>query len=129
MTPTKTRVLYLEDDEDAREMVTFMLGQSDIEVAPAITAEEAWRLAKAQRFDLYLLDGMLPCGDSLDLCRDLRDYDPFTPILFYSAMAFDTDIKNGMAAGANGYLVKPYSGDLSETVLDTIRNAQAKQAA
>ena len=117
------RVLYLEDDEDARDMVTFILNSSGIEVVAAEASDEAARLAKRGNFDLYLLDGLLPSGDSLELCRELRRLAPSTPIIFYSALGFPSDIKNGLAAGANLYLVKPYSGDLAETVLNTIQMA------
>ena len=124
---TQIRVLYLEDDDDSREMVSFILSHAGMEVIEAITTEEAWRLAQIELFDLYLLDGLLPFGDSLKLCRDLREYAPSTPILFYSALGFPTDIKSGLAAGANGYLVKPYNGDLPETILQTIREAKASE--
>ncbi len=121
----KMRFLYLEADAESRRMVTFMLSQSNIEVVLADTVTEAWRLANSQNFDLFLLDGLFPGGNSLNLCRKLREYAPNTPILFYSAMGFQSDIQNGLDAGANAYLVKPYEGDLSETVLNTILNAKS----
>lgn len=118
--PRNIRVLYLEDDEDSREMVRFMLGLSGIDVETALTVEEAERAAMTRNFDLYLLDGLLPCGDSLELCRTLRQFDPIKPIVFYTALGFQADVQKGLAAGANAYLIKPYSGDLSETVLKII---------
>ncbi len=121
--PEKIRVLYLEDDEDSRNMVSFLLDMSGIEVIAAITTEQAWQLATTRYFDLYLLDGLLPSGDSLSLCRDLREHAPMTPILFYSALGFPTDVENGIAAGANDYLIKPYSGDLPEVIFQAIRNS------
>jgi DNA-binding response OmpR family regulator len=120
---TKLQVLYVEDNEDARELVSFIFGLSDIDVILAKTAKEAWQLALKDRFDIYLLDGMLSDGPSLNLCRDLHKFAPNTPILFYSALAYPVDVQNGMDAGANGYLVKPYFGDLSEMVLNTVRKA------
>ena len=104
----KIRVLYLEDDEDSREMVTFMLNLSGIEVSSVTSSKDAARLAKSEIFDLYLLDGLLPTGDSLQLCRDLRADNPSTPIIFYSALGFQSDIQKGFEAGANDYLVKPF---------------------
>ncbi len=120
---TNIRVLYVEDNEDSSELVSFMFGLSDIEVIVTKTADEAWLLAHDLPFDLFLLDGKLLDGDTFKLCSDLHRYAPATPILFYTALAYQTDIKHGMDAGANGYLVKPYFGDLSETVLQTIRGA------
>lgn len=122
--PTELSVLYLEDDADTRAMVTFILERSNIEVVVAETAAEAWDLATDRSFDLYLLDGLLPNGNSLDLCRDLRKYAPCKPIVFYTALAFQGDIEKGMAAGANAYLVKPYFGNLSQTVLETVRGSR-----
>ncbi len=118
--PQKIRVLYLEDDGDSRELVSFMLGLSGIDVETALTVEQAERAATSGNFDLYLLDGLLPCGDSLELCRTLRQSDPMKPIVFYTALGFQADVQKGLAAGATAYLVKPYSGDLSETVLKII---------
>ena len=117
----KIRVLYLEDDEDSREMVTFMLNLAGIEVASVTSSKDAARLAKSDVYDLYLLDGLLPTGDSLQLCRDLRAENPSTPIIFYSALGFQSDIQKGLEAGANDYLVKPYNGDLSEAVLRAVQ--------
>lgn len=128
-TVSKIRVLYLEDDEDSREMVTFMLNLSGIEVSSVTSSKDAARLAKSEIFDLYLLDGLLPTGDSLQLCRDLRADNPSTPIIFYSALGFQSDIQKGMEAGANDYLVKPYNGDLSEAVLRAVQNASKDSTA
>lgn len=116
-------VLYVEDNEDSSELVRFMFGLSDIDVMVTKTAEEAWLLAQGLPFDLFLLDGQLLDGDTFKLCNDLHKYAPATPILFYTALAYQADIKHGMDAGANDYLVKPYFGDLSEMVLQTIRDA------
>jgi DNA-binding response OmpR family regulator len=122
--PQKTRVLYLEDDKDSREMVTFLLSSSSMEIATATTSEEAARLAENDPFDLYLLEGFLPAGDSFGLCRELRRNAPSTPIIYYSRLGFPTDIKKGLDAGADAYLVKPYAGDLKEAVTDIVLNAK-----
>jgi len=105
-------------------MVEFMFRQAGIDVAVATTLEEAWRLAKTQIFDLYLLDGLMDGISSLDLCRDLHLFAPLTPILFYSALAYAADIQNGLAAGAEDYLVKPYFGDLSATVTAAVKKSK-----
>ncbi len=122
--PTKLRILYLEDDPDSREMVTFMLAPSNIEVVTANNPVDAWRLTTTQSFDLYLLDCLVSGTNCLDLCRKLREYAPLAAILFYSGLASKADIERGLAAGANGYLVKPYFGDLAKTVLRTIRKVK-----
>ena len=126
---TNIRVLYLEDDPDALELVTFMLNLSGIQVITVTSFDEAARLAKNESFDLYLLDGLLPHGHSLDLCRELKQFHPETPVVFYSALGFPSDVRNGLAAGAAAYLVKPYSGDLAETIIKTIGKEKVRAAA
>lgn len=114
------RVLYAEDNEDSRIMVSMMCELSGIEVVTAMTIAEAWRSSLSERFDLFLLDLRFPDGDGLELCRRLRSaYGP-TPILIYSGRVYETDKKNGLAAGADGYLTKPYLADLPLTIRQII---------
>ncbi len=115
------RVLYAEDNTDACLMVSILLGFSNIDVITAETIANAWRLSQTEHFDLYLLDVKFPEGCGLELCRKLREYDKHTPIIFYSGGAFDTDKQNGLAAGANAYLTKPYIENLAETIMRAIR--------
>lgn len=122
-TPSKPNVLFLEDDADTRELVKFSLEQAGINVISAETVAKAWELAAVQNVDLYLLDGLIPHGDSIKLCRDLRKYAPDAPIVFYSGLAYKTDIQKGIDAGATAYLVKPYSGDLAEDILRYIHKS------
>jgi two-component system, OmpR family, copper resistance phosphate regulon response regulator CusR len=122
-------VLYLEDDQDSIELVKFTLGLDGINVRPVSTFEDALEMAQSGRFDLYLLDGLLQSGYSFDLCRQLRDLDPNVPIVFYSALGFPSDIKEGVSAGADVYLIKPFAGDLSATVRETIAEKKGLAAA
>jgi DNA-binding response OmpR family regulator len=108
MLPKNTaRVLYIEDHEDTRELVTLVLEQRSFEVVTGATIESALVLASSQRFDLYLLDSWLPDGSGLDLCRQIREFDKATPILFYSAAAYEMDRAEAIASGAQAYLIKP----------------------
>jgi DNA-binding response OmpR family regulator len=66
----------------------------------------------AAKFDLYLLDNWLPGMTGDDLCRKLCELDPITPVLFYSGAAYDSDKARAMAAGAQGYVVKPADPDV-----------------
>lgn len=123
-TPESTlHILLVDDDEDTCEMVTTMFAYSGIEVTTAGTIKDGWQLAQAEHFDLYLLDSRLPDGSGLELCRSLRTYMPHTPIVFYSANAFVSDIEKGLLAGANAYLTKPYMDDLAQTIFQTIKLA------
>ena len=101
------RVLYIEDHEDTRELVTLVLEQRSYEVVTGATIETGLVLARSQHFDLYLLDSWLPDGSGLDLCRRIREFDKATPILFYSAAAYEIDKDLALRSGAQAYLIKP----------------------
>jgi DNA-binding response OmpR family regulator len=101
------RVLYIEDHEDTRELVTLVLEQRSYEVVTGSTIKSGVALAGSQYFDLYLLDSWLPDGSGLELCRQIREFDKVTPILFYSAAAYEMDRTQAIESGAQAYLIKP----------------------
>lgn len=103
----RPRVLCVDDNEDARIMLTALLGVTLIEAKAVGTAAQALWCIRTERFDLYLLDSRLPDADGFELCRRIRDYDSQTPILFFSGAALDADKKKGIEAGANAYVIKP----------------------
>jgi DNA-binding response OmpR family regulator len=122
--PDRYRILYADDNEDSCALVNVMCQSSNIEVVTINTIAEAWQMAQSERFDLFLLDSKFPDGDGLELCRRLREYDSHTPILIYSGKAFEADKINGLAAGANDYLTKPYLGDLCVTIRQNIEQTK-----
>lgn len=113
-------VLYAEDNADASDLMSILLGFSEIKTTVAKNINEAWMLAQAEKFDLFLLDSHFPDGDGLDLCRRLRELEPLTPILFYSGYAYEADKQKGLAAGANVYLVKPDSENVVSTIQELV---------
>ena len=106
---TKHRILYVEDHEDTRELVTIVLQDRDYEVVTVQTIEAALNMLREVKFDLYLLESWLPDGSGIELCKRIRDRDGHTPILFYSAAAFEADQSSAIIAGAQGYLTTPAS--------------------
>jgi len=106
-TENTPRVLYIEDHEDTRELVTIVLEQKCYEVVTGSTIKSGVALAYSQQFDLYLLDSWLPDGSGLELCRLIREFDKATPILFYSAAAYEIDRAEAIKSGAQAYLIKP----------------------
>lgn len=104
-------ILYLEDDEDTRDLVTYLLAQSNYTVVAAENYHDALQLARANRFDLYLIDNWMSGGTGIELCQELRELDSRTPILFYSGAGYERDKQQAFAAGAQGYLVKPVTND------------------
>ena len=95
------RVLFVDDDEDACEILRLLMSSCGVDATCALSAVEAWPLIRGQFFDLYVLDGWLPGIDGFEFCRQIRESDSDTPILFYSGAAYDKDKQKGIAAGAN----------------------------
>lgn len=122
------RVLYIEDHEDTRELVTLVLEQKSVEVVTGATIASGVALAGSQHFDLYLLDSWLPDGSGLDLCRQIRGFDKVTPIVFYSAAAYEIDRDEAINSGAQAYLIKPSAPselcDLVTFLIETHRRVQ-----
>jgi DNA-binding response OmpR family regulator len=116
MLASKLQVLCADDNEDICLMLSILLGRQGIDVSTAGTATEALWLAREKRFDLLMLDSKFQDGDGFELCRKIRDFDLNTPILFYSGSAHETDKVKGLAAGAQGYVVKPELSSLVETI-------------
>ena len=101
----KRRVLLVDDEEDASDLVTLTLIEYTLVCARDF--DEGLRLAQQRGFDLYILDSWMPDKSGIELCRTIREFDPQTPILFYSAAAYERDIEEAIRAGAQDYLVKP----------------------
>ena len=123
------RILYIEDDQDTRELVTYVLAVSNYEVVAAANYEDALLLARTKHFDLYLIDNWMTGGSGIDLCKKLREFDSRTPILLYSGAAYESDKQQAFAAGAQAYLVKPVDNDeLIEEVSRIISAAKRTHA-
>ena len=119
------RILYIEDHEDTRELVTLLLAQKSYEVITGSTIKSGVALAGSERFDLYLLDSWLPDGSGVDLCQQIRTFDKTTPILFYSAAAYAADHEQALQSGAQAYLVKPSQpSELCDMVTDLIERSR-----
>ena len=104
------RVLVVEDDEHIRELVVLHLGLEGHTAVAVAEGTEALKLARAERFDLLILDLMLPGLDGVTLCRavrrDSRNAD--VPILMLTARRDEPDKVLGLDSGADDYLTKPF---------------------
>ena len=108
MSITKGHVLYCEDHDDTRILMTMMLQRAGFQVTPAENGTDCMKLARGgQVFDLYLLDHTFPDASGVTICKALREFDPHTPILFYSARAMAEEKEAAIKAGAQDYLIKP----------------------
>lgn len=124
-TLNEPRVLFVDDDEDACEMLRLLMRSCGIDATCALSASEAWALIGEQCFDLFVLDGWLPGIDGFEFCRQIRELDSDTPILFYSGAAYHADKQRGIAAGANAYVVKPDVDGLLQTIADLVAEVSA----
>ena len=122
MQPTKRRILCVDDDEDTCFMLTHLLGQENYEARTVKTVSEALELARSESFNLYILDEWFPKEAGLGLCRKIREFDPHTPIVFYSGAAFESDQEEALYAGAQAFVAKPYVEKLIETIHRLLSN-------
>lgn len=105
------RILLVEDDADFRELVQMTLEIAGFQVAAVDTLAAAVELARAQAFDLYVLDNRLPDGDGQELCQRIRRFDPRQPILFLSGEARSARVQEMISCGAQACLIKPVDPD------------------
>jgi CheY-like chemotaxis protein len=116
MSESKCRILYVDDHEDSAEMFRLLLSSPDYEVQTAQTVAEAIERAKAESFDLYVLDKRLPDGSGMDLCVMLNALTPGVPCIFYTGDAYEIHRQEAFAAGAKAYVPKPDVEALINTV-------------
>ena len=101
------RVLLVEDDARLASMVADYLGEAGFRLDVASNGAEAMRLVAADDFDAVILDLMLPDADGLDLCRSIRAKSDI-PLLMLTAKSLPEDVVQGLTAGADDYLAKPF---------------------
>lgn len=124
----QTRVLYVDQHDDSREMLCTLLAISQIDVTGVATAKNAVSLMESERFDLCLLESWLPVTDGFELCRILRERHPETPVVFFSGAAFDVDQKRGIEAGASAYVCKPDLNGLLGSITQFISHGEGVAA-
>jgi len=103
------RILLVEDEEHLIDAIKLNLELEEYTVKIAEDGKKAIDLWENQRFDLVLLDIMLPNVDGLTVCETIRLKDSEIPILILSAKGSSTDRIQGLKAGADDYLLKPFN--------------------
>jgi len=120
-----SRVLLVEDDEHLAEGLAFNLRNNGYEVLSVETGEEACDAVEQGRFDLILLDVMLPGINGVEVVRRIRRAGNTSPVLMLTARSRADEAVAGLDAGADDYITKPF--DIKE-VLARIRGALRRQA-
>ncbi len=108
--PTRETVLVVEDEPAIRDLLRLHLGLAGFDVHEVGDGRRGLDLARAQRFDLVILDIMLPGLDGVTLCRALRaeGANRHTPILMLTARDIESDKVVGLESGADDYVAKPF---------------------
>ncbi len=109
MTEPKTRILVVDDDARLRDLLNRYLNEQGYAVRVVPDATEMNRYLARERYDLMILDLMLPGEDGLSVCRRLRGGGENLPIIMLTAKGDDVDRIVGLEVGADDYLPKPFN--------------------
>ncbi len=115
-----TKILAVDDSASMRQMVSFTLQGAGYEVVEACDGQEALNKAKQNQVDLVLSDVNMPVMDGIALIKQLRTLPTYkyTPILMLTTESATDKKSEGKAAGATGWIVKPFNPD---QLLNTIK--------
>ena len=107
------KVLIAEDDRDSRELLGWLLQKLDYQVIATANGKEAWEAYKKGRFRIVISDVLMPELDGLELCRKIRllKQSKYTYIILMTALIGKKDYLEGMEAGADDFVTKPFDLD------------------
>jgi DNA-binding response OmpR family regulator len=103
------KVLVIEDDKSIADLLEIHLKDLNCEVKNVRDGSEGLKTATSESFDLIVLDLMLPKVDGLEICKEVRKKDIYTPILMLTSKSEEMDKVLGLEVGADDYLTKPFS--------------------
>jgi two-component system response regulator QseB len=125
---TRARLLLVEDDAELRAMLAELLTDNGYAVKAAADGQRGLHLGLTQNFDVLLLDRRLPVVGGMDLLAGLRSRGVTTPVLMLSAIAQAADRVEGLDAGAEDYLGKPFDIDELLARLRALRRRHLDEA-
>jgi two-component system, OmpR family, response regulator len=103
-----TRILLVDDEQSVQTLLSYPLRKDGYHVTSALDGREALERFEEGRFDLVILDLMLPKLDGVEVCRQLRRHSQ-VPIIMLTAKGSETDKVAGLEVGADDYITKPFS--------------------
>jgi DNA-binding response OmpR family regulator len=103
-----TRILLVDDEHSIQTLLSYPLRKDGYHVTSAQDGREALQRFEEARFDLVILDLMLPKLDGVEVCRELRSRSQ-VPIIMLTAKGSETDKVAGLEVGADDYITKPFS--------------------
>jgi DNA-binding response OmpR family regulator len=123
---TKATILIVDDEPINLDIIRAHLENNNYELLVASNGHEAWSILQAApaRFDVIILDRMMPGMDGMQLLSNIKDNDllEHVPVVMQTAKAESRDIVEGINAGAYYYLTKPYEGDVLKTIVRSAVN-------
>jgi DNA-binding response OmpR family regulator len=123
---TKATILIVDDEPINLDIIRAHLENDNYELLMASNGHEAWSMLEAApaRFDVIILDRMMPGMDGMQLLSNIKDNDflEHVPVVMQTAKAESRDIVEGINAGAYYYLTKPYEGDVLKTIVRSAVN-------
>lgn len=120
------KILLIEDDPAILNGITEVLKAEFYDVTSAADGEKGYKTAMREKFDLIILDLMLPYKDGFEICRDLRKEEILTPIIMLTSKKDEVDKLVGLEMGADDYITKPFSlKELLARIKAVLRRSQA----
>jgi len=105
----QSRILLVEDESHFLEAITLNLELEGYEVLQAIDGKQGYKYFKSAKFDLIILDLMLPHIDGLTLCKNIRLENTHVPIIMLTAKGSNQEKVEGLKSGADDYITKPFN--------------------
>lgn len=122
------KILVIEDDSSVCAFINKGLSENNFEVTVALNGRHGYELALSKKFDLIILDIMLPEMNGIEICLEIRKQDKHTPILFLTALGSSENISLGLNSGGDDYLSKPFKFiELTARINSLLRRSSIQQ--
>lgn len=112
MEKPKIKLLLVEDDTNFGAVLKDFLTFNDYEVVHAVDGEDGWKKFNSDKYDLCILDVMMPKKDGFTLAKEIREVNKQVPIIFLTAKSMKSDVLHGYQVGADDYLNKPFDSEV-----------------
>jgi len=122
-------ILFVDDNSDICELVQTLLEAAGFRVSTTDKAADVLQRVATESFEALILDYWMQEATGIDLCRQIRTFDPSTPILICSGALTQADREAGVLAGAQGYIGKPFNSAELIGALRSVLKASASNSA
>lgn len=112
MEKPKIKLLLVEDDTNFGAVLKDFITFNDYDVVHAVDGEDGWKKFNSDKYDLCILDVMMPKKDGFTLAKEIREVNKQVPIIFLTAKSMKSDVLHGYQVGADDYLNKPFDSEV-----------------